>query len=434
MSICCDYNKLTWDVEKVVQFSQGISFPLPKTADLIHIWSERKERFFKLFGEQLIVQSKDKIEVSLTDEIKDDLINAFLHKSHDFVPGCSIDDFICWIDDNRAGFFNNRIVSPLPQTPMVENGKLLRAFKYFVDDPHYLRQLQDLASQFIQQSKIEGYLCLSIHPLDYLTASENNSNWRSCHALDGEYRAGNLSYMLDTTTIICYLRSAADVQLERLPEGMLWNDKKWRMYLSVNENEEIAFFSRQYPFTCDTLLEHILRRSPLSQLNLGTVRRDGFRKIVTGTNETVELDHNYIYYRYGDCILDTKDICQGHRNALNYNDLIMSPSYTPVFATRVPRWSDNTLKNPVERFKTVIGEEVPCMLCGNPIEDSNEFLCDSCWEKEIEGVIGHCEVCGCGIYEDDNYRELENGDFVCGDCRYAYEEEDKEFDYTEEDN
>ena len=28
---------------------------------------------------------------------------------------------------------------------------------------------------------------------DYLSLSENAFNWRSCHALDGEYRAGNLS-------------------------------------------------------------------------------------------------------------------------------------------------------------------------------------------------------------------------------------------------
>lgn len=316
----------------------------------------------------------------------------------------------------------------MPQTSMRENGKLSRAFKYFVDDQHNLRQLQDLASQFIQQSKIEGYVCLSIHPLDYLSASENNSNWRSCHALDGEYRAGNLSYMLDKTTFICYLRSAADVQLRLFPEDMLWNDKKWRMYVSISENNEIAFFSRQYPFTCDILVEHILRRSPISELDLGRLRHDGFRKIINGKGETVELEHNFIYYRGGDCIIDTRDICLGHKNALNYNDLIMSPSYTPVFAVRRSLWftMDEGCKNSIERFKTVIGEEVPCLLCGEPIDDSNEFLCDSCWEREMEGVIGHCASCGCSIYEDDDYKEID-GDLYCCDCGdYEYEDSEEE--------
>ncbi|MCM1324777.1 MAG: hypothetical protein NC218_11715 [Acetobacter sp.] len=406
----------------MVQFSQGIDFPLPKTATLISTWAENKERFFNLFGGQLILQSENKISVELTDKIKNDLIDTFLSRANDIVPRDCLEDFTCWIEDNRAGFFNNRIVEPLPQTMMRENSKLLRAFKYFVDDPVYLRQLQDLASQFIQQSKIEGYLCLSIHPLDYLTASENNSNWRSCHALDGEYRAGNLSYMLDKTTIICYLRSGADVQLERLPDGMLWNDKKWRMYVSISENNEIAFFSRQYPFTCDMLVEHILKKSPINKLELGGLRHDGFRKIVNGDNETIELDHNFIYYRYSDCIIDTRDICMGHKNALNYNDLVMSPSYTPVFAAKRHMWYEMSVQSPEERFKTEIGAEVPCLLCGSPIEDSNEFLCDSCWEREIEGVVGYCEVCGCSLYEDDDFRETDNG-FICCDCDYDEEDD-----------
>lgn len=428
MAISCNYDKLTEDVENVVQFSQGIDFSLPHTRTLIDKWAENKERFFHLFDDKLIVQSKGKIAVDLTNDIKNSLIDTFLSRAHNLVPQDTYDDFVSWIDENKAGFFNNRIIEPLPQTSMKENGKLSRAFKYFVDDETDLRRLQDLASQFIQQSKIEGYLCLSIHPLDYLSASENNSNWRSCHSLDGEYRAGNLSYMLDKTTIICYLRTAADVQLRLFPEGMLWNDKRWRMFVSISENEEIAFFSRQYPFTCDALVEYLLRYSPLNKLDLGYLRHDGFKKIMTGADESVELEHNFIYYRGKDRILDTKDICQGHRHALNYNDIIMSPSYTPVFAIKKPLWfgADGRYFDPVERFRTPMGEEVPCLLCGNPIDDSNEFLCDSCWEREMEGVIGYCARCGCSIYEGFDYKEVD-GEMYCYDCANTpeyFEEED----------
>lgn len=416
MAIPCDYDKLTQDIERVVQFSQGINFPLPKTGNLVSIWAENKERFFKLFDNQLILTSGKKVTVELTDNIKNDLIDTFISRSYSIIPRSDEEDFVSWIEANREGFFNNRIVSPLPQTTMRENGKLLRAFKYFVSDPQKLRELQDLASQFIQQSKIEGYLCLSIHPLDYLSASENNSNWRSCHSLDGEYRAGNLSYMLDKTTFICYLRPATEVQLRLFPEDMLWNDKKWRMYVSVSENNEIAFFSRQYPFSCDTLVETVLRH--LYPLQLGNLRYNGFKKIINSRGEDIELDHNFLYYRYADVILDTRDICSGHRNALNYNDIINSPSYTPMFAVKRSRWFDpNPNKETlIERFKTVIGEEVPCLLCGEPIDDSNEFLCDECWEREIEGVIGHCDECGCSIYEGDIYKETPAGLWLCEDC------------------
>ena len=85
--------------------------------------------------------------------------------------------------------------------------KLVRAFKFFETDKELLNEIQSVASMIIQEDKIEGTLCLSVHPLDFISSSENTHNWRSCHALDGEYRAGNLSYMLDKTTVMCYLNS-----------------------------------------------------------------------------------------------------------------------------------------------------------------------------------------------------------------------------------
>ena len=46
----------------------------------------------------------------------------------------------------------------------------------------------------LQDVKVSGDLVLSVHPLDYLSISDNNHNWYSCHSLDGEYGAGNLGY------------------------------------------------------------------------------------------------------------------------------------------------------------------------------------------------------------------------------------------------
>lgn len=83
----------------------------------------------------------------------------------------------------------------------------------------------------IQEDKVTGILCLSIHPLDYLSLSENTYNWRSCHALDGEYRAGNLSYMMDNTTVVCYLKGEDEAELPHFPAEVKWNSKKWRMLL-----------------------------------------------------------------------------------------------------------------------------------------------------------------------------------------------------------
>ena len=118
----------------------------------------------------------------------------------------------------------------------------------------------------IQENKVTGTLCFSVHPLDFLSSSENNYNWRSCHALDGEYRAGNLSYMLDKSTIICYLKGAEKVKLPLFPEYIPWNNKKWRVLLHFSENWDIIFAGRQYPFESEEGIE-IVRTLLLSKIN-----------------------------------------------------------------------------------------------------------------------------------------------------------------------
>lgn len=413
------YDYLAQDIERVVDYSQGWNFNLPGTKELIRRWKVCKGRFYDLFGEKLIWQSPDKVTIELTESMQDDMFEAFLSEAArtltDLGYESEAEDFTLWLQDNKMGFFANRVLEPFPDTEMKVGSKLLKSFKYFFDG-QVLRQMQDLASRFIQQSKIEGYICVSIHPIDYLTASENNSNWRSCHALDGEYRAGNLSYMLDPSTIICYLRPAGDVQLANMPNGFLWNDKKWRMYLSINATEEIAFFSRQYPFECSYLAEYVKTKTPISKLNFGALRAEGFKKIVLGDGTEVEMDHNYLLNRFNNVIIDTKEICQGDKHALNYNDIIDSPSYTPIFATKKDRYYIER-KAPIEKYKTKIGESVPCLCgCGRLIDDSNMFLSDFCYGRLIDGLVGYCVECGTEIYEGDDYKQLNDWDLICGYC------------------
>ena len=91
---------------------------------------------------------------------------------------------------------------------------------------------------------MSGDFCISIHPLDFLTSSVNTYNWRSCHALDGEYRAGNLSYMVDKSTIICYLKGANNAKLPMFPDDVPWNSKKWRVLIYVSDYWDLLFAGR----------------------------------------------------------------------------------------------------------------------------------------------------------------------------------------------
>ena len=143
---------------------------------------------------------------------------------------------ICEIHDNcfeyDFSFFEHTYNSKkLPPLETLNGMKLLRAFKFFISDPDVLRDLQDKASMILQETKLSGYFYVSIHPLDYLSQSETTYNWRSCHALDGEYRAGTLSYMQDNVSLVCYIASDEKKQLPRFPAEVPWYSKKWRMML-----------------------------------------------------------------------------------------------------------------------------------------------------------------------------------------------------------
>ena len=175
-------------------------------------------------------------------------------------------EFGGYLDWQREGFFKNEVVDDYQlydengnKSRLIKKGtKLIKTFKYFVEDEELLHTLESRASQIIQENKVEGTLCFSVHPLDYLSISENDYNWRSCHALDGEYRAGNLSYMTDECTIICYLRGKKETKLPRFPESVKWNSKKWRVLFYISNNKEMVFAGKQYPFTSEGGMKFII--------------------------------------------------------------------------------------------------------------------------------------------------------------------------------
>ena len=96
------------------------------------------------------------------------------------------DDMYSFFRDNYDGILENKLTQPYDHFPRgMKLSKVL--MQEFGLDAETVRQH---LSMLIQSNKVSGKLCLSIHPLDYLSASENNHSWRSCHAMDREYREG----------------------------------------------------------------------------------------------------------------------------------------------------------------------------------------------------------------------------------------------------
>ena len=223
-----NWEKIKEDFDKVISYSQSI--PEPKTDKLFELWEINKLPFRRMMG-GLIYETEEKVCFEIGEKEKFNRVIEFATTVDFRWHYPELSDFIV---SQQKGFFNNLTTEDFtsPEGIEIRKGtKIVKAFKHFVKDERCLTDIQNAASRIIQENKIEGKLCFSIHPLDYLSSSENTHNWRSCHALDGEYRAGNLSYMMDTSTIVCYIKSDEEENLPNFPKDIKWNSKKWRVLI-----------------------------------------------------------------------------------------------------------------------------------------------------------------------------------------------------------
>ena len=92
--------------------------------------------------------------------------------------------------------------------PMRVVGRILKAY-HFAKEEDY-KELVNWHSRMLNDKRLEGELCLSIHPLDYMTMSENNCDWTSCMNWPegGCYRGGTIEMMNSPMVIVAYLKSA----------------------------------------------------------------------------------------------------------------------------------------------------------------------------------------------------------------------------------
>lgn len=430
-------------VEQILVYSQDYPFNHLEIDNLMDTWERNKAPFIKKFG-GTIKRSDVWLSLKLTEEEKDSkfdrLIGALdreVDTSCSAVDGTSLYDFLM---DNKEGFFKNQVVCSYPKLNINKGMKLLKCFKYFLPSFTETRKAQDFASRFIQEDKIEGYLYLSVDPIDFLTLSENNSGWDSCHALDKDYRAGNLSYMLDKTTIVAYLANDKKENLRALPDGVEWYSKKWRMLLHTNNFESVIYYDRQYPFDSLTLEQKVANQIAILMDDSfrNPPNHNGFSVInIPGWEEPLALDHNFIIGNE-DCIYDTMDIIN-EKDFLGYSDLIHSPFYAPITAIKrenqyLSLVSETNASNKSawdkafhEIYDIKIGEKVPCVKCGQEyITRTDSFLCDTCIANEDadEDFFLACETCGSRIYSLDE-AVIIGGEIMCKTCADATNTERK---------
>ncbi len=424
------YEDIREQFKSVISYSQNI--PDPKVDVLFREWETNKEKFIKRFG-GLIYEWSEPIEFTLDDAQKRQRAMEFATTVSDTFNNPVLAEFI---DENLDSFFDNKVSKSLGEKVPV-GMKLLKAFKYFEPNKAALRSIQDMASNIIQENKIKGTLCFSVHPLDFLSSSENTYNWRSCHALDGEYRAGNLSYMIDNCTFMVYLKGADNQKLYGFGP-VEWNSKKWRMLIHVSEDDDIMFAGRQYPFSSKSGIDTILniynnlmmigvKDHPWisSYRKYGGWRADYVDSYVPYDSENLDDARSLAtrYIIYDNQLVDINRVVREGHNCLNYNDILKSTCYKyPYYAIYDPfgyHSVDHLLANPI-----IVGEEVPCLHCGDELISNPETMrCDDCelqFGTEENDVYSSCDCCGARIYVDDAICVGDDGDLICDACFHSH--------------
>lgn len=407
-------NEIQEQFNKVITYSQGIAEP--KTDKLFADWKINKANFIQAFGKhKLIYEYPEKVQVELNDDAKEGLLQSLRSTMlNDIYP-----ELATFIEHEKEGFFQNKVIKEywtIDGKFIPKGMKLLKAFKYFVeDDPVKLNEYQMKASNLIQQNKIEGTLCFSVHPLDYLSSSENTHNWHSCHSLNGSYRAGNLSYMTDESTILVYLKSDEDTKLPHFPSDVPWNNKKWRMLLHFNWAHAFCFAGRQYPFHSNNLLNKVLEIMNTNNDNWMPWQNEYYTETQFG-DIVLPYYERQIPMIYGSIPI-TKFIEDCH-NPLHYNDILYSHLYDkPYYTAKIY----NHTYRPEAQNPLMIGHEVKCLDCGKHsiYSKSNTMRCFVCELEngtESNDTFGYCDCCGERVVLDDCVYSDATDNVYCAAC------------------
>ena len=324
-----------------------------------------------------------------------------------------------------------KFVSPKNGTVITidKDMKLMKAVQKVVDaydlDQQRFEDFRIAHSQILNDKQLKGTLCLSIHPLDYMTMSDNECDWGSCMSWrdTGCYRKGTVEMMNSPIVVVAYLKSDRDMHLfgryayvSDEAKSYTWNNKKWRELFIVHEN--IITGIKAYPYVSRNLEEQVLDwLKELAKNNLNREYSDN--KYATAYAHDVviqEDDPNPA------CGLTTNRKFRFLFNTYNmYNDFGCTPDGIHVALYNISNIKDN------EFAKTIrYSAHATCMCCGEAYSTEGceaYLLCEDCGRTTVT-----CDCCGWRGSED-NFHWV-GGECICQGC---YEDETF-YDYiTEED-
>lgn len=145
--------------------------------------------------------------------------------------------------------------------------KLHQIFPDAVTDKEF-EDARILYSTWLNDKK-KGYLTISIHPLDFMTMSDNASKWKSCMSWkdQGCYRIGTIE-MMNSNNVFCAYYTSKKEDTGFSFGNYEWNDKKWRGL--VIATKDIIVTNKAYPYCSkETNIAIIDKIKELAKENMG---------------------------------------------------------------------------------------------------------------------------------------------------------------------
>lgn len=289
-------------------------------------------------------------------------------------------------------------------------GKIALAY-----DIPYFEDFRIRHSQALNQKKLKGRLTLSIHPLDYMTMSDNECDWSSCMSWkeDGCYRQGTIEIMNSPMVLVAYLESANNPMAIPLSDGKVeyWNSKKWRELFIVNNN--IICEVKSYPYRNKYITGEVL--DWLKELD-NKVRSENWAnqviREVEGTEYKDYWSEKYHAFNTYDNPAGSEYVIEHQITVKPYTTLMYNDFCTGHLGY-FPRYVEDRTETKIEFCYSGKSE---CMICGTAGE---KFTWDSEGDTICLDCSGYtrCDICDDSIYDGDFYRV--DGNILCESC-YEY--------------
>jgi hypothetical protein len=414
-------------------------------------WAKNKIKMYKLLGGNFIYHvpfTYEKSEQELRTQVGL-LVNGYggRFKSYLFdwfdinkevfssevraaVKNCLYIDTI--IEDKTPDKIKFRLSDAKKEFQLQAGTKPLRALSRFLnyckDIPETSRLINELEQFRIKHSivmnnrRVKSDLVISIHPLDFMTMSDNASNWQSCMSWKNEgcYRVGTVEMMNSNNVLCCYMENSEPYYFgDEYTDEYKWANKKWRQLIYFTK--DIIVSGKPYPYYNEDITKALVQAvRKLAKENLGWSYSFGpeLYQDMKYINSSMSMERVRNFIANGDTkkhniIFDSRGM---------YNDML-NDNYTKYWCVR----------NKVKHNKIIsYSGKAPCLCCGESVisrnwdddhyndrfDNTGMVICNDCTPRFT------CNICGCVtpnkkhhiVYMHNSGEEMR----VCDSCIKQY--------------